>query len=174
MWQFIGLGLFLALLALLQLLWPLPLPGLGSAPALLLMSGALILYRLPLRRLYAWLLLLAAGFDLLLGEGPLCLIGYALTLSLPLGMASTDEKPGLMRSLGWMLASILIFDLLQALIGSLHGLGTWRMLLHHLPASLAWNLLAALLLLPLVTGLIRLLHYQRFEYLSEVRKGRLG
>ncbi|HEY9840792.1 MAG TPA: hypothetical protein V6D23_10080 [Candidatus Obscuribacterales bacterium] len=174
MWQFIGLALFLALLALLQLFWPVPLPGLNTAPALLLLAGSLVLFRLPLGRLYAWLLLLAAGFDLLMGEGPYCLLGYALTLSLPLLRPADPERTPWPVALGWMLASILIFDFFEALLGSLRGSGAWSLLWHHLPWSFGYNLLAALLLLPITGGLISLLHYQRFEYHKEVRKGRLG
>lgn len=174
MWQFIGLAVFLTLLALLQLIWPLPLPGLNSAPALVLLAGALVLWRLPLGRLYGWLLLLAAGFDLLLGEGPFCLLGYALSLSLPLLSPSAEDAKGWFLPLGWMLGCVLIFDLLEALMASLHGPAPWLVLLHHLPWTIMYNLAAALLLLPITNGLISLLHYQRFEYHQDVRKGRLG
>lgn len=174
MWQFLGLACFLALLALLQLIWPLPLPGLNGAPALLLLAGSLVLWRLPLGRLYGWLLLLAAGFDLLLGEGPLCLIGYAVALSPPLLWPSSEDSKGWLQPLGWMIGSCLLFDAVEALLASRYGLAPWRLLLRHLPWSLMYNTASALLLLPLMTGLISLLHYQRFEYHQDVRKGRLG
>lgn len=176
MWQFIGVSAFLTALAGLQLLWPSPLPGLNSAPALLLLAAACVLSVLPLRRLFFWVLLLAFGFDLLLNEMPYCLIGYALTLALPMSRDSSEDEGGASwaASLGWMLVSVLIFDLLMALLGSFYGSGAWRLFLGHLPATLGYNLLAALLLLPLTRGLISLLHYQRFEYDRDVRSGRLG
>ncbi|PKL74846.1 MAG: hypothetical protein CVV27_18425 [Candidatus Melainabacteria bacterium HGW-Melainabacteria-1] len=174
MWQFIGLALFLGLLAILQLIWPWPLPGLNTAPALLLLSGSLVLFRMPLGRLYVWLLLLAAGFDLLLGDGPYCLLGYAMTLMPAFLRPVSEHIPGWLPSLGWMLGSVLLFDLILAMLSSFRGPGAWPMLLHHLPWTLAYNLLAALLLLPITGGLISLLHYQRFEYLKEARRGKLG
>ncbi len=172
MWQFIGLSAFLILLALIQLIWPVPLPGLNSAPALLLLAGSCVLYRLPMRRFYLLILILAFGFDLLLNDLPACLFGYALTLALP--MSRENEKSNWFASLGWMLLSVLIFDGLMMLIGSFYGPGAWRLGLTHLPWSLGYNLLAALLILPLTHGLISVLHYQRFEYDQEVRSGRLG
>jgi hypothetical protein len=172
MWQLLGLGCFLSALAAVQLIWPWPLPGLNTAPALLLLAGSLILYRRPLNSLYACLLLLAAGFDLLLGEGPYCLITYALALALP--MLLPKQRQGWFSAIGWMLASVLSFDLLMLLINGIRGAGALNLFIQHFLPSLAYHLLAAILLQPVTDGLISLLHYQRFEYHKDVMKGRLG
>ncbi|MGV3523392.1 MAG: hypothetical protein ACO1RX_04170 [Candidatus Sericytochromatia bacterium] len=172
--RFLGVALFLALTALLQLVWPLPLPGLDTGPALLLLTAGLLLAQLPEWRLYTWAVLLAAGMDLLFGEALWGAAAHALALLLPLLWPPRGETPALWRVWGRLLPLLGIFEIVLAVAGALRGSGAGLQLFSRLLPFYAWNLLAALPLLLLTRGLIQALHYQRFEYLDEVKKGRLG
>lgn len=172
--RFLGVALFLLLTTLLQLVWPVPLPGLDTGPVLLLLTAGLLLAQLPEWRLYAWAVLLASGMDVLFGEGLWGAGAHALALLLPLLWPPSAEKPAAWRLLALLLPLLALFEGLLALSAAFRGPGAGLQLLSRLLPFYGWNLLAALPLLVLTRGLIQALHYQRFEYLDEVKKGRLG
>lgn len=179
MWQTLGLGAYLSLLALLQLLWP---ASQGNMPALVLVAGNMALYYAPRRGLYLWLLALAAFFDALYSSGR-CLPAYALAGLLPLLLSPHRREPdphqlplrGWLRPLLMLQGTLLLFELSMAAL-SLPSAG-WRAFAaawQAWPAFWGLSMLAALILWPLSYALVRLLHYQRSAWHDEVLSGRLG
>lgn len=173
MWQTLGLSFFLLLLSLLQLLLPPFLPGHLPFPDLLLVAAVLVLTVLPRKRLFFLLLLLAACADLLLDSSPQNLLAYGVALSLPLlNSRSKQVKTGpMLLQVG---LAVILREGVFWLFSLRYGLAGSALLLQDLLPYLLVNLLLALLLRPLIEALMRLLHYQQFEYLDEVMKGKLG
>ncbi len=174
MWQFIGLVIFLILNTLLQLFWPWPIYG--YTPHLLLISGALILIYTPKIRLYLALLLCAAGFDVLLGEGMQTLIAVAIAAQLPLqlGGQSSERSKSSLQAWWICLLTVLIFELLMALLNLSYGMAALKHLLYTLPLQLSLQSIVIFLLRRPVQALSQMLHYRRSEFESDILKGELG
>lgn len=177
MLQLLGLGSYLSLLALLQLIWP---ANAQQIPALVLVAGTAILYYSPRWGLYTCILSLAASFDLIYATGFYCLPAYALACLLPLWLSpyrQAQDAPirGWLRPLLILQAVLISFEMGMILL-SLPSAG-WHSLaaaLQSWPYFWSLSMLSALWLWPLSHTLVHLLHYQALSWRDEVRKGRLG
>jgi hypothetical protein len=139
---------------------------------LLLLASALVLLRCPRWPIYGVVMLWAAVFDLFVGEGPYCLLAYALVLLPPLLLPR--ERTGRLRGMAWMLFCVLAFEGIMLVVHSFSGHAALYLLLQHFLPLLGYSLLTIGLLLSLSDGLISRLHYQRSELHKAVIKGRLG
>lgn len=173
MWQLIGLMIFLVCNTLLQLFWPWPIYG--HTPHLLLISGCLILIYTPKTRLYLALLVCVASFDILLGEGMQTLIAVAIAAQLPLHQGGqSDLIKSSFKIWGLCLVSVLIFEVLMAMLNLVHGSAAIKQLFYTLPLQLILQSGVILILRKPVQLLSQMLHYQRSEFEGDIFKGELG
>lgn len=173
--QVIAYLLILMLMAALQLIWTLPLPGLQGPPLFVLMAGIVVLWRVPRLSLYFLLVLISLGLDYFMGEGVYTALATLVAAQPPLwqiwkGRHTQKFWPFIPVAL----VSILCFEGFLVLCFSVRYTGAFGIFLQGILPALLWNLACAWLLFYPLSQCMKLLHYQESDYLEDAFKGNLG
>lgn len=174
MWQLLGMSLLWGGLALLQLAWPTPLPALSAAPALCFIGLCLSLYLVPSWRLYILALIFFGALELMVNGTLLALFPALLVLGIPLKMQSPEPLYIWPRAMLMLFMTTLWFELGMMLMFIPHGFVAFDVFWQHIFPLLIYHVLWGSLMWWPLKWYTSVLHYQRFEYYSDARKGTLG
>ena len=174
MWQIFGMALLWGGLGIVQVVWPFHLPGLQAPPEILLASMCLSLYLVPQWRLYVLAIVVFGLMELITNVSLRPCIPAALALLIPIQMQKKEILNIWPRAMLAVLLSSIWYEIILALLFIQYGILVFQVLWSYLLPLLVYQLIwGALLWLPF-KWLSSVLHYQRFEYYSDARKGTLG